>query len=47
VDAQVGESKKKWCEGGKEEKIERHTRIVIDCVQSPEAEAGVQATERG
>jgi hypothetical protein len=33
--------------GRKGEKIERRTRIVIDCVPSPEAETGVQATERG
>jgi hypothetical protein len=46
LDSGVGELKKKWCEGGKGEKIERRTRIVIDCVPSPETAAGVQATER-
>jgi hypothetical protein len=47
MDAEVGELKKKWCEGRKGEKIERRTRIVIDCVPSPETAAGVQETERG
>jgi hypothetical protein len=47
MDAEFGELKKEWCEGGKGEKIERRTRIVIDCVPSPETAAGVQATNGG
>jgi hypothetical protein len=31
-------------EGGRGEKIELHSRVVIDCVPSPETAAGVQAT---
>lgn len=43
MDAEVRELKTEWCEEGKGEKIERRTRIVIDCVPSPETVAGVQA----
>jgi hypothetical protein len=34
-------------EGRRGEKIERRSRIVIDCVPSPETAAGVQATGEG
>jgi|TergutCu122P1_1016479.scaffolds.fasta_scaffold895325_1 hypothetical protein len=47
MDAEVGDLKTEWCEGGKGEKIERRTRIVIDCVPSPETAAGVQAKNGG
>jgi len=47
MDAEVGDLKTEWCEGGKGEKIERRARIVIDCVPSPETAAGVQAKNGG